>query len=116
MWLDSHMSFLAVRLWTKELVAPEYSPCSCSLADSLFLSLEDPRCGFHFERYCLRVDFTPSGEHLAAEGAAAGGAVAWHMAHGLCKVPVLAAAEFLFPCSDRTCHSAPLTSTSLLQA
>lgn len=61
MWLDSHMGFLVVRLWTKELVAPEYlySLCSCSLADTFFLSLENPCCGFHFERYFLRMDFAP---------------------------------------------------------
>lgn len=80
MWLDSHVRFRAVRLWTKELVAPEYSYslCSCSLADSFFLSLENPCCGFHFERYVLRMGFIPSSGHSAAEGAAAGSAAAWH--------------------------------------
>lgn len=79
MWLDSHVRFLAVRLWTKLLVAPEYSLCSCSLADSFFLSLEDPCCEFHFEQYFFRVDFTPSSGRLAAEGATGGSEAAWHM-------------------------------------
>lgn len=78
MWLDSHMKFLAVRLWTKELIAPKYS-CFCSGADSFFLSLENPCCEFLFERYFLRMDFTSFSGNLAAEGATAGGAAAWHM-------------------------------------
>lgn len=115
--------FLGERLWTKELIAPEYfySLCSCSPAYSFFLSLETPCCG----SFSLRDALVESGLCLLQWAQGGWRSTCWRysdMIHGMWKVSVPDSFDFFFILfffpllSARTCCAAPLTSTSLLQA